>query len=141
MTDNKIRNVQAVVGDKHLIVRNGDAVGSRIHRPDLAGNSLILEKFPPCLGDEQISSSLNLSPHVVLRDGDAAPCRFDDSIGKTGGKVWTRYRIGPRSTWSSSTVDAYDSGLERHLSPEERAAVPLVLARTPLKSARHLTQV
>ncbi len=35
-------------------------------------------------------------------------------------------------------VDAYDSGLERHLSEEERAALPLVLARTPLKYARHL---
>ena len=35
-------------------------------------------------------------------------------------------------------VDAYDSGLERHLSQEERAALPLVLARTPLKYARHL---
>jgi homoserine kinase type II len=35
-------------------------------------------------------------------------------------------------------VDAYDSGLERHLSQEERARLPLVLARTPLKYARHL---
>ena len=35
-------------------------------------------------------------------------------------------------------VDAYDSGLERHLSQEERGALPLVLARTPLKYARHL---
>ncbi len=35
-------------------------------------------------------------------------------------------------------VDAYDSGLERHLSQEERAALPLALARTPLKYARHL---
>ena len=35
-------------------------------------------------------------------------------------------------------VDAYDSGLERHLSEEERSALPLVLARTPLKYARHL---
>jgi homoserine kinase type II len=35
-------------------------------------------------------------------------------------------------------VDAYDSGLEHHLSEEERAALPLVLARTPLKYARHL---
>src|SRR5713226_5594261 len=35
-------------------------------------------------------------------------------------------------------VDAYDSALERHLSEEERAALPLVLARTPLKYARHL---
>jgi Ser/Thr protein kinase RdoA (MazF antagonist) len=35
-------------------------------------------------------------------------------------------------------VDAYDSGLECHLSEEERAALPLVLARTPLKYARHL---
>jgi len=33
-------------------------------------------------------------------------------------------------------VDAYDSGLERHLSREERTALPL--ARTPLKYARHL---
>lgn len=35
-------------------------------------------------------------------------------------------------------VDAYDSGLDHHLSEEERAALPLVLARTPLKFARHL---
>ena len=35
-------------------------------------------------------------------------------------------------------VDAYDSGLECHLSEEERAALPLALARTPLKYARHL---
>lgn len=35
-------------------------------------------------------------------------------------------------------VDAYDSGLERHLSGEERAMLPLALARTPLKYARHL---
>ena len=35
-------------------------------------------------------------------------------------------------------VDAYDSGLERHLSEQERAALPLILARTPLKYARHL---
>jgi Ser/Thr protein kinase RdoA (MazF antagonist) len=35
-------------------------------------------------------------------------------------------------------VDAYDSGLERHLSEEERSALPLVLARMPLKYARHL---
>jgi len=35
-------------------------------------------------------------------------------------------------------VDAYDSGLECHLSEEERAALPLVLARTPVKYARHL---
>jgi len=35
-------------------------------------------------------------------------------------------------------VDAYDSGLERRLSQEEREALPLVLARTPLKYARHL---
>jgi len=35
-------------------------------------------------------------------------------------------------------VDAYDSGLERHLSLEERTALPLALARTPLKYARHL---
>ncbi len=35
-------------------------------------------------------------------------------------------------------VDAYDSGLERHLSQEERTALPLALARTPLKYARHL---
>jgi homoserine kinase type II len=35
-------------------------------------------------------------------------------------------------------VDAYDSGLGRHLSQEERVALPLVLARTPLKYARHL---
>jgi Ser/Thr protein kinase RdoA (MazF antagonist) len=35
-------------------------------------------------------------------------------------------------------VDAYDSGLECHLSEEERAALPLVLARTPLKYARHV---
>jgi Ser/Thr protein kinase RdoA (MazF antagonist) len=35
-------------------------------------------------------------------------------------------------------VDAYDSSLERHLAQEERAALPLVLARTPLKYARHL---
>ncbi len=35
-------------------------------------------------------------------------------------------------------VDAYDSGLERHLSEEERLALPLALARTPLKYARHL---
>jgi homoserine kinase type II len=35
-------------------------------------------------------------------------------------------------------VDAYDSGLKRHLCEEERAALPLVLARTPLKYARHL---
>jgi hypothetical protein len=30
-----------------------------------------------------------------------------------------------------------NSGLERHLSEEERAPLPLVLARTPLKYARH----
>jgi Ser/Thr protein kinase RdoA (MazF antagonist) len=35
-------------------------------------------------------------------------------------------------------IDAYDSGLERHLSEKERAALPLALARTPLKYARHL---
>lgn len=35
-------------------------------------------------------------------------------------------------------VDAYDSGLEHHLSQEERTALPLALARTPLKYARHL---
>lgn len=35
-------------------------------------------------------------------------------------------------------VDAYDSGLECHLSAKERAALPLALARTPLKYARHL---
>jgi Ser/Thr protein kinase RdoA (MazF antagonist) len=35
-------------------------------------------------------------------------------------------------------VDAYDSALECHLSQEERAALPLALARTPLKYARHL---
>jgi homoserine kinase type II len=35
-------------------------------------------------------------------------------------------------------VDAYDSGLQRHLSGQERLALPLVLARTPLKYARHL---
>jgi Ser/Thr protein kinase RdoA (MazF antagonist) len=35
-------------------------------------------------------------------------------------------------------VDAYDSGLERHLSDAERSALPLALARTPLKYARHL---
>jgi Ser/Thr protein kinase RdoA (MazF antagonist) len=35
-------------------------------------------------------------------------------------------------------VDAYDSGLECHLSQQERAALPLALARTPLKYARHL---
>jgi Ser/Thr protein kinase RdoA (MazF antagonist) len=35
-------------------------------------------------------------------------------------------------------VDAYDSGLERHLSEEERSALSLVLARMPLKYARHL---
>ena len=35
-------------------------------------------------------------------------------------------------------VDAYDSGLQRHLSEQERAALPLALARTPLKYARHL---
>jgi Ser/Thr protein kinase RdoA (MazF antagonist) len=35
-------------------------------------------------------------------------------------------------------INAYDSGLERHLSQEERAALPLALARTPLKYARHL---
>ncbi len=35
-------------------------------------------------------------------------------------------------------VEAYDSGLERHLSDEERSALPLALARTPLKYARHL---
>lgn len=35
-------------------------------------------------------------------------------------------------------VDAYDSGLECHLSEKERAALPLALARTPLKYARHL---
>jgi Ser/Thr protein kinase RdoA (MazF antagonist) len=35
-------------------------------------------------------------------------------------------------------VDAYDSGLQRHLSEQERLALPLVLARTPLKYARHL---
>lgn len=35
-------------------------------------------------------------------------------------------------------VDAYDAGLERHLSEEERTRLPLVLARTPLKYARHL---
>jgi Ser/Thr protein kinase RdoA (MazF antagonist) len=37
-------------------------------------------------------------------------------------------------------VDAYDSGLECHLSEKERAALPLALARTPLKYARHLLQ-
>ena len=35
-------------------------------------------------------------------------------------------------------VDAYDSGLECHLSEKERAALPLALARTPLKYSRHL---
>ena len=35
-------------------------------------------------------------------------------------------------------VDAYDSSLECHLSEKERAALPLALARTPLKYARHL---
>src|SRR5262249_49916848 len=35
-------------------------------------------------------------------------------------------------------VDAYDSGLEYHLSEGERSALPLVLARMPLKYARHL---
>jgi len=35
-------------------------------------------------------------------------------------------------------VDAYDSGLECHLSEKERAALPLALARTPLKFGRHL---
>src|SRR5215469_4809137 len=35
-------------------------------------------------------------------------------------------------------IDAYDSGLERRLSEKERAALPLALARTPLKYARHL---
>ena len=35
-------------------------------------------------------------------------------------------------------IDAYDSGLERHLSEEERVTLPLALARTPLKYARHL---
>jgi Ser/Thr protein kinase RdoA (MazF antagonist) len=35
-------------------------------------------------------------------------------------------------------VDAYDSGLECHLSEKERAALPLALARTPLKYGRHL---
>lgn len=35
-------------------------------------------------------------------------------------------------------VDTYDSGLEHSLSQEERAMLPLVLARTPLKYARHL---
>ena len=35
-------------------------------------------------------------------------------------------------------IDAYDSGLECHLSQEERTALPLALARTPLKYARHL---
>jgi len=35
-------------------------------------------------------------------------------------------------------VDAYDSGLECHLWEKERAALPLALARTPLKYARHL---
>ena len=35
-------------------------------------------------------------------------------------------------------VDAYDSGLECHLSEKERAALPLALARMPLKYARHL---
>jgi Ser/Thr protein kinase RdoA (MazF antagonist) len=35
-------------------------------------------------------------------------------------------------------VDAYDSGLACHLSEQERAALPLALARTPLKYARHL---
>ena len=35
-------------------------------------------------------------------------------------------------------IDAYDSGLERHLSQEERTALPLALAHTPLKYARHL---
>jgi Ser/Thr protein kinase RdoA (MazF antagonist) len=35
-------------------------------------------------------------------------------------------------------VDAYDSGLECHLSEKERTALPLALARTPLKYGRHL---
>ena len=35
-------------------------------------------------------------------------------------------------------IDAYDSGLERHLSQEERTSLPLALAHTPLKYARHL---
>src|SRR5215469_3205838 len=35
-------------------------------------------------------------------------------------------------------VDAYDSGLECHLWEKERAALPLALARTPFKYARHL---
>jgi hypothetical protein len=35
-------------------------------------------------------------------------------------------------------VDAYDTGLERHLSRAERFALPLALARVPLKYARHL---
>jgi hypothetical protein len=35
-------------------------------------------------------------------------------------------------------VDAYDAGLDHHLSDAERAALPLALARTPLKFARHL---
>ena len=46
-----------------------------------------------------------------------------------------------RPTVRLALVDTYDSGLERHLSPGERAVVPLVLARTPLKSATHLTRV
>ncbi|GLV53245.1 hypothetical protein KDH_01000 [Dictyobacter sp. S3.2.2.5] len=45
---------------------------------------------------------------------------------------------GERMQALRELIDAYDSGLERRLSQEERALLPLVLARTPLKYARHL---
>jgi Ser/Thr protein kinase RdoA (MazF antagonist) len=55
------------------------------------------------------------------------------------GSILSRRRSPPeRLRGLRELVDAYDADLERRLAPAERAALPLALARTPLKYARHL---
>jgi Ser/Thr protein kinase RdoA (MazF antagonist) len=52
------------------------------------------------------------------------------------GSILSRRRSPPeRLRGLRELVDAYDAGLERRLAPAERAALPLALARTPLKRA------
>jgi homoserine kinase type II len=47
---------------------------------------------------------------------------------------------GERRRRLRELVDAYDDGLSRHLTPVERAAIPLALARVVLGYTRHLLQ-
>jgi hypothetical protein len=67
VAQDEVGDVQSIIGDKYLVGRQRDAVGTRVHRPELTRNALIFEQLAPCLGNPDVPDDPDLGPHTCLR--------------------------------------------------------------------------